>query len=37
MAALCVKYIETKDIASSLDFANSCAAETVTHRGVTTI
>lgn len=37
MAALCVKYLETKDISQSIEFANLCASEVVKHRGVTTI
>jgi sugar/nucleoside kinase (ribokinase family) len=37
MAALCIKFLETKDIYESIKFANSCASEVVRHRGVTTI
>jgi D-beta-D-heptose 7-phosphate kinase/D-beta-D-heptose 1-phosphate adenosyltransferase len=37
MAALCVKYLDTKDIVQSIEFANLCASEVVKHRGVTTI
>jgi len=37
LAALVVKYAATKNIESSINFANKCASETVKHRGVTTI
>lgn len=37
MAGLCIKYLDTKNIVESIQFANLCASETVRHRGVTTI
>lgn len=37
LAALVIKYYETYDINKSINFANKCAAETIKHRGVTTI
>jgi bifunctional ADP-heptose synthase (sugar kinase/adenylyltransferase) len=37
MAALVVKYVETNNIVQSIEFANKCASEVVTHRGVTTL
>jgi len=37
MAALVVKFGETKDIGASIEFANQCASEIVKHRGVTVI
>jgi bifunctional ADP-heptose synthase (sugar kinase/adenylyltransferase) len=37
MSGLVCKYLETKDIISSIIFANKCAADVVQHRGVTTI
>jgi hypothetical protein len=37
IASLAVKYLATKDIEKSIKFANKCASEVVTHRGVTTI
>lgn len=36
-AALVVKYAETKNIESSIRFANECASDAVQHRGVTVI
>jgi len=37
MAALCVKYLKTKDIDQSIVFANECATEVVQKKGVNTI
>lgn len=37
MAALVVEYCKTDDIIKSIEFANKCAAEVVTHRGVTVL
>lgn len=37
LAALCVKFTDTKDISLSIEFANECASEVVQHRGMTTI
>jgi D-beta-D-heptose 7-phosphate kinase/D-beta-D-heptose 1-phosphate adenosyltransferase len=37
IAALAVKYVETKSIEESLQFANSCATKVVQKRGVTTV
>lgn len=37
LAGLCSKYIETKDIKSSVIFANECASKVVSKFGVTTI
>jgi sugar/nucleoside kinase (ribokinase family) len=37
MAALCVKFLDNRDIYESIKFANSCASEVVKHRGVTVI
>ena len=37
MAALSVKYLKTKDIHASIDFANKCATEVVQKKGVNTI
>lgn len=37
MAAMCIKYYDTKNIDESIVFANICASETVKYRGVTTI
>lgn len=34
MAALVVKYLETKNIIESIEYANMCASEVVQHRGV---
>ena len=35
MAGLVVEYCKTDDIIKSIEFANKCASEVVTHRGVT--
>lgn len=37
MAALVVEYCRTDDIIKSIEFANKCASEVVTHRGVTVL
>lgn len=37
MAGLVVKYLETKDIDTSIQFANECARQVVQHRGVVTV
>ena len=37
MAALVVEYCKTDDIIKSIEFANKCASEVVTHRGVTVL
>ncbi len=37
MAGLVVEYCRTDDIIKSIEFANKCAAEVVTHRGVTVL
>lgn len=37
LAALVIKYYQTKDIYQSIKYANKCAAEVVKHRGVTLI
>ena len=35
MASLCVKYTETEDIISSIEYANECAAKVVRKKGTT--
>ena len=37
MAGLVVEYCKTDDIIKSIEFANKCASEVVTHRGVTVL
>jgi sugar/nucleoside kinase (ribokinase family) len=37
LAALIIKYSETKDIDQSIVYANECASDVVTHRGVTSL
>ena len=37
MASLCVKYLQTKDIKQSINFANECASTVVKFRGVSVI
>ena len=37
MAALVVEYCKTDDIIKSIEFANKCASEVVTHRGVSVL
>ena len=37
MAALVVEYCKTDDIIKSIEYANKCASEVVTHRGVTVL
>ena len=37
MAGLVVEYCKTDDIIKSIKFANKCASEVVTHRGVSVL
>ena len=37
LAGLVVKYLETSDIASAIEFANECATNVVQHRGVNSV